>query len=169
MACFRGIPWYFWKKKRKRRKTGSGSECHKECSGGGGVWHFLRPRSVNAKKHSSQHFVEHSEPGAQKLWKNSLVGHFLTGGGERNGGHATFVWQERVHTCATQTTHMPSLKPLSLLCQNQGSLRHRRVNCHRKNLRPIFGNGPNTVSESTVSHTELSEFLLPSPSSGQRT
>ena len=31
----------------------------------------------------------------------------------------------------------------------------------------LFGNGPNTVSESTVSNTELSEFLLPSPSSGE--
>ena len=30
-------------------------------------------------------------------------------------------------TRATQMTLMPSLKPLSLLCQIQGSLRHRRV------------------------------------------
>ena len=30
------------------------------------------------------------------------------------------------------------------------------------------GNGPTTVSESTVSKTELSEFFLPSPSSGER-
>ena len=29
------------------------------------------------------------------------------------------------------------------------------------NSRPIFGNGPNTVSESTVSNTELSEFFGP--------
>ena len=27
----------------------------------------------------------------------------------------------------------------------------------------MFGDGPNTVSESTVSDTELSEFFLPSP------
>ena len=32
-----------------------------------------------------------------------------------------------------------------------------------------LGNGPNTVSESTVSNTELSEFSWPSPSSGERT
>ena len=35
---------------------------------------------------------------------------------------ATFVWQERAHTRATQMTHMPSLKPLSLLCQHRGEL-----------------------------------------------
>ena len=35
---------------------------------------------------------------------------------------------------------------------------------------PKFRNGPNTVSASTVSNTELSsEFCLPSPSSGVRT
>ena len=34
---------------------------------------------------------------------------------------------------------------------------------------PIFGNGPNTVSESTVSNTELSEFCWGSLSSGERT
>ena len=32
---------------------------------------------------------------------------------------------------------------------------------------PKFGNGPNTVSESTVSSTELSEFFLPPLSSGE--
>ena len=31
-----------------------------------------------------------------------------------------------------------------------------------------FGDGPNTVSESTVSKTKLSKFLWSSPSSGQR-
>ena len=31
-----------------------------------------------------------------------------------------------------------------------------------------FGNGPNMVSESTVSSTELSEFFWASPSSGER-
>ena len=35
------------------------------------------------------------------------------GGGERNGGYATFVWQERARTRATQMTHMPFVKPLS--------------------------------------------------------
>ena len=32
----------------------------------------------------------------------------------------------------------------------------------------IFGNGPNTVLESTVSNSELIEFFWPSPSSGER-
>ena len=32
-----------------------------------------------------------------------------------------------------------------------------------------IGNMQNTVSESAVSNTELSEFFLPSPSSGKRT
>ena len=44
----------------------------------------------------------------------------------------TFTWQECAHTHARQMTHMPSLKvlkPLSLLCENEGSLRHRRVIC----------------------------------------
>ena len=39
----------------------------------------------------------------------------LLNGGERNGGYATFVWQERAQTRATQMTQIPSLKPLSLL------------------------------------------------------
>ena len=39
------------------------------------------------------------------------------------------MWQERAQTRATQMTHMPSLKPLCLLCKNQDSLRHRRVIC----------------------------------------
>ena len=60
-------------------------------------------------------------------------------GGERNGGYATFVWQARAHTRVTQMTHMPSLKPLCLLCQNQGSLRHWRVIClsQRKTYPPF--------------------------------
>ena len=68
----------------------------------------------------------------------SVFGRFLTGG-ERNGGYATFVWQALAHTRATQMTHMASLKPLSLLCQNEGSLRHQRVMCvsQRKNVPPI--------------------------------
>ena len=62
----------------------------------------------------------------------------LPNGGERNGGYATFVWQERAQTRATQMTHAPSLKPLCLLCQNQGSFRHRRVIClsHRNKRTP---------------------------------
>ena len=32
-----------------------------------------------------------------------------------------------------------------------------------------FGNGPNTVSESTLSNTELGEVFWRSPSSGERT
>ena len=36
----------------------------------------------------------------------------LLNGGERNGGYATFVWQERAQTLATQMTQIPSLKPL---------------------------------------------------------
>ena len=41
-------------------------------------------------------------------------------GGQRNGGHATFVWQQRAQTRATQMSRMPSLKPVCLLCQKQG-------------------------------------------------
>ena len=43
-------------------------------------------------------------------------------------------------------------------------------NLSRSMLRnsPKFGDGPNTVSESTVSDTELSESLWPSPSFGER-
>ena len=44
-------------------------------------------------------------------------------------GYATFVWQERAQTRATQMTHMPSLKPLCWLYQNEGSLRRRCVIC----------------------------------------
>ena len=36
-------------------------------------------------------------------------------------------------------------------------------------LLPLFGDGPNTVSESTVSNSELSEVFLPSLSSRKRT
>ena len=66
------------------------------------------------------------------------LGHFLTGG-ERNGGYATFMWHERAQTRATQMTQIPSLKPLCLLYQNQGSSRHRRVIRlpQRKNVHPI--------------------------------
>ena len=35
----------------------------------------------------------------------------------------------RIFRSLTRMTHMTSLKPLSLRCQNQGSLRHRRVIC----------------------------------------
>ena len=42
------------------------------------------------------------------------------------------VWQERVHTRITQMTHMPSTKPFCLLCQHQGSLRHRCMICLSK-------------------------------------
>ena len=51
----------------------------------------------------------------------------LNGGGDGTGGNATFVWQARAHTHVTQMTHMPSLKPLCLLCQNLCWLRHRRL------------------------------------------
>ena len=63
----------------------------------------------------------------------------LLNGGERNGGYATFVWQERAQTRATQMTHMRCLKPLRLLCHNEGSLRHRRVIClsQKGNVAPI--------------------------------
>ena len=71
--------------------------------------------------------------------RNKKIGHFLTGGG-RNGGYATSARQECAQKRATQMTHMPSLKPLCLLCQNQGSLRHRRVIClsqRRKSTPPL--------------------------------
>ena len=42
-------------------------------------------------------------------------------GGSGARGYATFVWQERAHPRVTQMTHKPSLKPFSLLNQNQGS------------------------------------------------
>ena len=49
--------------------------------------------------------------------------------GERNGGYAIFAWQEREHKRPAQMTHvhMSSLKPLSWLFQNEGSLRRRCV------------------------------------------
>ena len=66
----------------------------------------------------------------------------LLNGGARNGarGYAAFVWQKHAQTRATQMTHMPSLKPLCLLYQNQGSLRHRRITClaqRKKKYAPI--------------------------------
>ena len=95
-----------------------------------GLWKRLkksRPKTVNARI-----------SGQKKDPICGRVRHSLTGGG-RNGGYATFVWQERAQTRATQMTHMPSLKPLCLLCYNQGSLRHQRVICfsQRKNIPPI--------------------------------
>ena len=58
----------------------------------------------------------------------------LLNGGERNGGYATFVWQERAQTRATQMTQIPSLKPS----------RHRRVIrlSQRKNVPPIYRSPP---------------------------
>ena len=53
-------------------------------------------------------------------------------------------------------------------CQGRAGI----ISIVRWNLRPvIFGveNGPNTVSGSTVSNTELSEFFWGSLSSGERT
>ena len=55
-------------------------------------------------------------------------------GGLRNGGDATFVWQEREHTRTTQMTRMPSDGPSNcciscVKCEKQGSLRHGRVIC----------------------------------------
>ena len=44
-----------------------------------------------------------------------------------------------------------------------------RKKCQIVPFLPMFGNGPNTVSESTVSNTELSEFFWGSLSSGERT
>ena len=66
------------------------------------------------------------------------------GGGGKTGGDATFVWEERAQTCATQMTHMPSLKPLCFSCENQGSLRHWCVIClsQRKNTHPVFRSAP---------------------------
>ena len=66
---------------------------------------------------------------------------------------------------------------LSQKYQGQGSLKHSHYSSHcSRALAPkrtqqtplcqrtsVFGNGPNTVSESTVSNTELSEFLGPHP------
>ena len=75
----------------------------------------------------------------QVLLTGLRVGH---AGEERNGGYAEFVWQKRVRarTCVTQMTHMPSLKPLSLLCQNQGPLHHRRViGLSQRKTYPPFG------------------------------
>ena len=48
----------------------------------------------------------------RKLFVVVVNGRALFNGGEGNGGYATFVWQERAQTRATQMTHMPSLKPL---------------------------------------------------------
>ena len=55
-----------------------------------------------------------------KIQFPDTFGHFLTGGG-REGGYATFVWQECAHTRTTHMTRVPSLKPQSLLCYKQGS------------------------------------------------
>ena len=67
-------------------------------------------------------------------------GHFLTGG-DGTGGYAIFVWQERARTRATQMTHMPSLKPLSLLCQIKNHcVIVASFACHRgKKRAPHFG------------------------------
>ena len=53
----------------------------------------------------------------------------LLNGVERNGGDATFVWQERAQTRATQMTKMPPLKPLTP--------RHKTNTCRKKNSRGI--------------------------------
>ena len=71
--------------------------------------------------------------------KSPFFNRALLNRGERNGGYATFVWQAAARTRATQMTHMPSLRPLSLWCRNEGSIRHQRVICmsQRKNVLPI--------------------------------
>ena len=63
----------------------------------------------------------------------TVMNRALLNGGERNGGYATFVWQERAQTLATQMTPIPSLKPLCLLYQNQvgGVLRGNTIRGNR--------------------------------------
>ena len=99
-------------------------------------------------------YIYAKERGADSRWPaNRFASHmwicpFLAGtsynGGKRNRVDATFVWQARTQRRATQMTHVPSLKQLCLLCQNQGSLRHRRVIClsQRKNVPPHVGRPP---------------------------
>ena len=90
----------------------------------------------------NQVFVTGVQRGRSALW--AFFRWALLNGGEQNGGYATFVWQERAQTHATQMTHMPSLKPVCLLSENQGSLRHRRVIClpQLKNVPPNLGPPP---------------------------
>ena len=87
---------------------------------------------------------------------HSEIGHFLAGrngtGGARHlsGKSARTSAPQMTHTHTTHTTHththtrMPSLKLPSLLCQNQGSLRHRRIIClsQREKTYPPFGSPP---------------------------
>ena len=61
------------------------------------------------------------------------IKHILTGGGGRNGGYATFVWQERAHMHVTQKRHM-----LALICLSQ------------KNVPPILAPPYLKVPDTTV-------------------
>ena len=66
----------------------------------------------------------------------------LVSGTSQRGGNGTGGMR---HLCGkrlrTRAPHMPSLKPLSLLCQNEGSMRHQRVICvsQRKIIDPLMG------------------------------
>ena len=44
-------------------------------------------------------------------------------------------------------------------CSGNGPTCGYAMQADKISLRPLLGNGPNTVSESTVSNTELSEFF----------
>ena len=63
----------------------------------------------------------------------------LNGGDIEQGVCDICVARACARACVTQMTHIPSLKPLCLLCQNQGALRHRHVVClsQSKNAAPI--------------------------------
>ena len=82
---------------------------------------FARKRRPPKFTKNPRHF---SIPNPQQIRESihNFFGHFLTGEGERNGGYATFVWQERAQARATQMTHMSSLKPLSFFFVSKSRL-----------------------------------------------
>ena len=70
-------------------------------------------------------------------WNRALLNR---GGGGQNGGHATFVWQERAQTRATQMTHMPSLKPLFCCIEIKARcVIGASFACHREKCTPHLG------------------------------
>ena len=76
-----------------------------------------------------------------------------------------FFWKKaRKTTKKTRTLH-PCRTPKLPGKEGENAQKAKEILARRQNI----GNGPNTVSGSTVSNTELSEFFWGSPSSGERT
>ena len=116
------------------------------------VFHGKRHDNKILKVHCRENFVVIAQAPRH-------IGHLLKKG-NGNEGKATSVWQERARTCVTQMTHMPSLKPLRLLCRNLGSLHHLCATCLSRRKKkvppPCFGPPPPPRFESARTQATLS-------------